>query len=189
MSRAMRAMSKALPQELRLRMDVISTAAVPSSFIRPKRMQPCRPIAISVCISASFFWMSWLAAKGRPNCLRSNTYWRALNQQSSAAPNVPHAMPKRAEFKQVNGPLRPCTSGNAFSSGQNTLSITTSPVMEARKPILPWMAGALKPAMPFSSTKPRMGPTAPASVTSRAQITNTSAMGLLEIHILLPTKR
>ena len=46
--------------------------------------------------------------------------------------------------------------------------------------------GADRPAMPFSSTKPRMGPTWPPSDTSLAQTTNTSAMGLLEIHILLP---
>jgi hypothetical protein len=40
MSRAMRAMSSALPQELRL-IEVISTgAAVPSSFMRPRRRQP-----------------------------------------------------------------------------------------------------------------------------------------------------
>ena len=74
MSRAMRAMSRALPQLLRLRMEVRSTDAVPSSFMRPKRRQPCRPKLISVSISASFFWISWLAAKGRPNCWRSITY-------------------------------------------------------------------------------------------------------------------
>jgi hypothetical protein len=93
MSRAMRAISSALPQELRFMMLVISTAAVPSSFIRPSRRQPCRPSVISVCMSASFFWISWLAASGRPNCLRSSTYWRARCQQSSAAPSAPQAMP------------------------------------------------------------------------------------------------
>ena len=36
MSRAMRAMSSALPQELRFMIEVISTAAVPSSFMRPE---------------------------------------------------------------------------------------------------------------------------------------------------------
>src|ERR1051325_8447434 len=84
MSRATRAMSSDLPQELRFMMEVISTAAVPSSFMRPRRRQPCRPSVISVCMSASFFWMSWLAASGRPNCLRSSTYWRARCQQNSA---------------------------------------------------------------------------------------------------------
>ena len=74
-------------------MLVISTEAVPSSFIRPSRRQPCRPSVISVCMSASFFWISWLAASGRPNCLRSSTYWRARCQQSSAAPSAPQAMP------------------------------------------------------------------------------------------------
>ena len=37
--------------------DVISGAAVPSSFMRPRRRQPCRPSVISVCMSASFFWI------------------------------------------------------------------------------------------------------------------------------------
>jgi hypothetical protein len=40
MSRAMRAMSSALPQELRFMIDVISGAAFPSSFRRPSRRQP-----------------------------------------------------------------------------------------------------------------------------------------------------
>ena len=73
--------------------DVISGAALPSSFIRPRRRQPCRPSAISVCMSASFFWISWFAASGRPNCLRSSVYCRAACQQNSAAPSAPHAMP------------------------------------------------------------------------------------------------
>ena len=37
LSRARRAMSSALPQELRFMMEVISTEAVPSSFMRPSR--------------------------------------------------------------------------------------------------------------------------------------------------------
>ena len=45
----------------------------------------------------------------------------------------------------MNGPFRPRTSGNAFSSGQNTSSITISPVIEARRPTLPWIAGADRP--------------------------------------------
>jgi len=40
--------------------------------------------------------------------------------------------------------------------------------------------------MPFSSTKPRIGPTVPLSLTSLAHTTNTSAMGELLIHILAP---
>ena len=93
MSRAIRAMSSALPQELRFMIEVISTDAVPASFIRPSCKQPCRPSVISVCMSASFFWISWLAASGRPNCWRSSTYWRARWKQSSAAPSAPQAMP------------------------------------------------------------------------------------------------
>ena len=74
-------------------MEVISTAAEPSSFMRPRRRQPCSASVISVCMSASFFWISWLAASGRPNCLRSSVYWRAVCQQASAAPTAPQAMP------------------------------------------------------------------------------------------------
>jgi hypothetical protein len=44
-------------------------------------------------MSASFFWMSWFAASGLPNALRSSVYWRAACQQNSAAPKAPHAMP------------------------------------------------------------------------------------------------
>jgi hypothetical protein len=58
--------------------------------------------------------------------------------------------------------------------------------MLARRPTLPWMAGAERPFMPFSSTKPRIGPTVPLSLTSLAHTTKTSAMGELLIHILLP---
>jgi hypothetical protein len=59
----------------------------------PTRRQACRPRVISVCMSASFFWMSWFCASGRPNCLRSSVYWRAACQQNSAAPSAPQAMP------------------------------------------------------------------------------------------------
>ncbi|MCY1241339.1 hypothetical protein D9M72_542350 [compost metagenome] len=93
MSRATRAMSSDLPHELRFMIEVISTAAVPSSFMRPRRRQPCRPSVISVCMSASFFCTSCVAASGRPNCLRSSVYWRAVCQQNSAAPSAPQAMP------------------------------------------------------------------------------------------------
>jgi hypothetical protein len=81
----------------------------------------------------------------------------------------------------VNGPFNPRSSREAFSSGQKTSSSTISPVMEARRLTLPWMAGALRPFQPFSSTKPRIAP-----ASSLAQTTNTSAIGLLVIHILLP---
>ena len=51
-------MSSALPHELRLSSDVISGAAVPSSFMRPRRNTACSPSVISVCMSASFFWIN-----------------------------------------------------------------------------------------------------------------------------------
>ena len=91
MSRATRAMSSALPAELRLSIDTASCAAVPSSNRRPRRRHAASPTAISVCMSASFFCTSWLAASGRPNCRRSSTYSRAACQQNSAAPSAPQA--------------------------------------------------------------------------------------------------
>ena len=83
----------------------------------------------------------------------------------------------------MNGPFKPRTSGKAFSSGQKTSSITISPVTLARRPTLPWMAGALRPFMPFSRMKPRIEP-----ASSLAQTTKTSAKGLLLIHIFAPLR-
>ena len=40
----------------------------PSSLSLPSWRQEWRPRLISVTASASFFWISWLAARGRPNC-------------------------------------------------------------------------------------------------------------------------
>ena len=68
--------------------------------------QACSPMAISVLISASFFWMSWVLARGFPNCFRSNVYWRAASRQNSAAPKAPQAIPYRALFKHPNGPVK-----------------------------------------------------------------------------------
>jgi hypothetical protein len=61
--------------------------------------------------------------------------------------------------------------------------MTISPVIEARSPTLPWMAGAVSPLNCFSSTKPLIAPSS-----SFAQTTNTSAMGELEIHIFEPER-
>ena len=70
--------------------------------------------------------------------------------------------------------------------------MTISPVMLARRLILPSIFGALSPAMPLSRMKPRMlswPPTFPSGSSCLAQTTKTSAMGLLVIHILLPLSR
>ena len=72
MSRDTRAMSSALPQLLRLTRLIISGATLPSSNSRPTRKEALRPSAISVCMSASFFWMSCVLASGRPNIFRSS---------------------------------------------------------------------------------------------------------------------
>ena len=73
-------------------MEVISTAAEPSSFHAAQAqaaLQRQRDLGSHVGAS---FWISWLAASGRPNCLRSSVYWRAVCQQP-AAPTAPQAMP------------------------------------------------------------------------------------------------
>ena len=81
----------------------------------------------------------------------------------------------------MNGPFSPRTSGNAFSSGQNTSSMTISPVKLVRRPILPWIGGADSPFQPFSRMNPRIS-----SASSLAQTMKTSAIGLLVIQVLLP---
>jgi hypothetical protein len=54
---------------LRLSSDTISGLALPSSRRRLRCRQASRPSVISVCMSASFFWINWLAASGRPELL------------------------------------------------------------------------------------------------------------------------
>lgn len=82
----------------------------PSSHKRLACRHPCKPRVISVIMSASFFWMSWVAARGRPNWILSRVYWRAAERQNSAAPKAPQAIPSLADVKQVNGPWRGQTS-------------------------------------------------------------------------------
>ena len=62
--------------------------------------------------------------------------------------------------------------------------MTISPVIEARNASLPSILGALSPFMPFSRMKPRI-----TSSSVFAQTMNTSASGLLLIHILAPVNR
>jgi len=50
-------------------------------------------------------------------------------------------MPKRALFKQENGPLSPLTWGNIFSAGTLTSSMIIWPVMEALKESFPYELG------------------------------------------------
>ena len=51
-----RAISSALPQLLRLTIEIISGAASASSISLPTRRLACRPRVISVSMSASFIW-------------------------------------------------------------------------------------------------------------------------------------
>lgn len=145
-------------QLFRFIMETISTARSPWSFNLEIWRIPSVPKEISVFITASLCWMSWNAAKGTPNCLRSRTYSLALWKQNSAAPRTPQEIPNRALFRQEKGPFNPLTVGNICDLGTLTLSITISPVTEAVKDNLPWITLAERPFMPFSRTNPRISP-------------------------------
>ena len=80
----------------------------------------------------------------------------------------------------------PWASGSSASSPTSTLSITISPVIEARKDSFPPIFGADSPVMPFSKMKPS---TLPSCASDLAQTTKTSAIGLSEIHIFEPIRR
>ena len=54
------------------------------------------------------------------NIWRSRRYWRVVSRQNSAAPSVPQAMPRRAEFKQANGPVMPSARGNLKRNHRNS---------------------------------------------------------------------
>ena len=183
MSRASRAAANAFSQELRFRSEISGTASLPSSLRRQACRQPWSASDSSVCMMASFFWISWLAASGRPNCLRSSVYCSAACQHVSPAPSAPHAIPKRAELRQLKGPFRPRALGNLFSAGTKTSSITISPVTDARSASLPSILGALSPFMPFSKMKPPMTPSS-----SFAHTIKTSAKGELLIQFLAPLR-
>src|SRR4029078_10164095 len=95
-------------------------------------------------------------------------------------------MASRGRLRQPNGPFNPSTLGSSASSPTSTPSITTSPVIEARSDSFSLIFGALSPLEHFSSTKPRI---LPSCASDLAQTTNTSAMGELVIHILVPDSR
>ena len=93
-------------------------------------------------------------------------------------------MPNRAWVRQPRGPLRPFTLGSRLASSSTmTSSRTSSEVVEARRLHLPFISGALKPGVPFSTRKPRMPPSV------WAQTTATSATVPLVIHIFVPLMR
>src|SRR5258707_14544999 len=57
-------------------------------------------------------------------------------------------------LRQPNGPARPFTFGNRFSSATTAFSSTISPVTEARSESLPSIFGVEKPFVPRSTMKP-----------------------------------
>jgi len=89
-------------------------------------------------------------------------------------------------LRQPNGPFSPETLGKSALSGTTTPSITISPVTDSRRLSFPTIFGADSPFMPFSRMNPRIWLLCSADL---AQTTNTSAIGALEIHILLPVSR
>ena len=112
-----RALINALSQFCLLIIEIISGAALPSSFRRPTWWAARIPYAASVVASASFFCTSWYLAIGLfLNCFLSSAYSRVLAMQSSRAPMVPQAIPYLAELRQLKGPFNPSTSGNMFAS-------------------------------------------------------------------------
>ena len=104
-------------------------------------------------------------------------------QQNSAAPNTPHEIPYLALFRQPKGPFKPSTFGKIESSFTNTSSITIFPVTETFKLNFPSIVGADKPGVFFSRINPLIFPL---WAEDFAQITKTSAMGLLEIQDFSP---
>ena len=162
--------------------DIISGIKLSSSINLPTLKAASMPREISVCISASFFWINCFDAKGALNWLLSRTYSRDFSQQNSAAPITPQAIPYRAELRQVNGPLKLWTSGSTLSSGTNTWSIKIIPVAEARSANLPSRYGV---SNPFESLLSKINPLkTPCS--SFAQIINKSAIGELVIQVFEP---
>lgn len=122
--------------------------------------------------------MSWLAASGRLNWLRSNVYCLAICRHASAAPRAPQAMPYLALVRQPNAPFSPSTLGKTASAGILTLSISTIPVVEARRENLPCITGVSNP-VPFSFLFTMNPRTLPSS--HLAQIIKISAIGELVI--------
>ena len=97
-------------------------------------------------------------------------------------------MPKRASFRHERGPRIDATPGSTASAGSRQSDITNSEVTDARSDSFLWMLLAVKPGVSVGTTKPRIGPGVPDSVTSRAHTTATSAMPPLVIHILVPLR-
>ncbi len=168
--------------------EIISGAALPSSFRRPTCVAARVPYVASVTASANFFCTNWYLAIGLfLNCRLSRAYVLARAIQSSKAPIVPQAIPYLAELRQLKGPLKPSTSGNMFASGTGHSSSWIMPVVEARRPFLFFKCGVSK--VPgghsfLSMRKPRIFPV----LCSFAQTSMTSAIGEFVIHVLAPDK-
>ncbi|MNT31547.1 hypothetical protein D3C72_1673880 [compost metagenome] len=96
---------------------------------------------------------------------------------------APQAMPKRALFRQENGPRRPCTPGRILASGTKTSFRPMSPVIEARSDSLSPILSVVKPSKSRSTMKPRI------LSSSLAQTMARSLIGELVIQYLAPFRR
>jgi hypothetical protein len=132
-------------------------------------------------MSASFFWISWFDASGRPELLAIERVLRAprgsRTPRAQRAPGDPVARAVEAAERTGQAPARSA----AGSLRDEHSSITISPVIDARSENLPSIFGADRPFMPFSRMKPRIRPSS-----FFAHTTNTSAIGAFEIHIFAP---
>src|SRR5580700_9968109 len=82
-----------------------------------------------------------------------------------------------------HGPSDPATPGSKFDAGILQSVIAKPEVTEARSEYFPCTSQALYPGMPFSTRNPRI-----TSSSHFAQITATSAIDPLVIHIFSPFK-
>ena len=133
-----------------------SGVSVPASLRSARWCASSDPVPIRTAISASFCWVSWNPAMGRPNCCRGRRRSPGPTRSTPrAAPIAPQTMPYRASLRQDSGPLSPRTPGRTASAGSRTASMTSSPVIEARSDILCLISGAENPAVSVGTTKPR----------------------------------
>ena len=82
----------------------------------------------------------------------------AVCRQSRAAPTTPNTMPKRASFRQLNGPLSPSTPGSIADAGNRlevggvgSASVAIQAVEGDATAELMGLVGSAVPVRPFSA--------------------------------------
>src|SRR2546426_2369454 len=114
--------------------------------------------------------------------MRDFEYCTAVLNTPIADPSAPQAMPYRAWVRQPSGYFRPFVSGSRFFAGMRQSSKKSCDVTDARSENFPMCKAVENPGVPFSTTKPRMVPSALAHTTA------TSAMEPLVIHDFAPLR-